>query len=146
MFEYMLKALEKYGGKDKDSGKDWSKIINKNYDLEITTPFRVPREESIHVANEINKYVQGLQSKTRTMENLGIESPEDELIMQAYERFNPILNPGVLQEMAEAAQTPQEGAMEGGRIRSEQANVAAQAGMPESEARRVSRGSVKANI
>lgn len=138
MFEYFLKTLEALGGKDEDSQKDWSEIIDGNYLVNIKTPFRIPREESIHVANEVNKFINGLQSKTRTMENLGIESPEDELILSAYEKFHPLLNPELQSELESQAierqqklqqqLTPEQGGAQGAQQSSQAATNRATAG------------------
>jgi len=128
MFESMLKILEKKGGKFEN--RTYKEIINGNYEVELQTPFKVPREESVHVSNVINKLQSGIISKTTAMVELGIDSPQDELMLQAWERFHPLLNPGQEQD---PKMTPQQGADRGGRMRANQATNQALGGGPAAE-------------
>lgn len=64
----------------------------------IVAPEITPKDVQSHVMTEINKMNAGTQSIRTTMDNLGIDSPEDELSTIAEENSNIALNPGKVQQ------------------------------------------------
>jgi len=155
MLRFFLETLEAKGGTNKEYGVPYKEIIRGNYDVELKTPFKLPRDEAVNISNELNKYQQGIQSKTTTMTNLGVKSPEDELALRAWEDFNPILSPDKFmqyqsvmvqtEQQIQALRTPAQPAMPqpgmtppvaaevGGRMQAERAASAALAGTPPPE-------------
>lgn len=85
MIDFIIETLIKNGGVDPDSKKTYKEIFTPRLQYNLVAPFRMPRDEAISIANELQKYSQGLQSRYRTMTNLGIESPEDELTLRTWE-------------------------------------------------------------
>jgi hypothetical protein len=63
----------------------------------IIGPEVTPKDLQAHTMNEINKLNAGVQSARSTMDNLGIDSPEDELKTIGEENSNLALNPGKVQ-------------------------------------------------
>jgi hypothetical protein len=64
----------------------------------IVAPEITPKDVQSHTMNEINKMNAGVQSVRTTMDELGIDSPEDELATIAEENSNIALNPGKVQQ------------------------------------------------
>ncbi|MAG18200.1 MAG: hypothetical protein CL944_01865 [Candidatus Diapherotrites archaeon] len=119
MLEFMLRNWEKKG-QDPVTKQSFKDIIDGNYEVEFQAPFRVPREEAVHASNIINKLQSGIISKTTAMKELGIKSPQDELVTQAWEQFHPLITPELEQEI-QPKQTPQQGQQQGGDIAAAQA-------------------------
>lgn len=90
MTAFILKDLEA-SGYDKETGRTWKEIIGGNYSVEFMPEVTTPRDDSIYINNELQKYNARLQSRTKTMTRLGIESPEDELATIAWEELHPLL-------------------------------------------------------
>lgn len=90
MTAWILKDLET-AGYDKKAGLTWKQIINGNYWIDFLPEVTTPRDDSIYINNELQKYQARLQSRTKTMTHLGIESPEDELATIAWEEIHPLL-------------------------------------------------------
>ncbi len=95
MFAYMLKTLEKRGGKIKVNGEtlSYKDLIAGEYKVTVRSDVRMPRDDGLFIQNEINKANFGLQAKMTAMENTGIESPEDEMKKIAFEKLHPLFNP-----------------------------------------------------
>lgn len=104
MLQYIMKLLEDKGGTEEESGLTYKEIFDSNYSIKLIPVNRMPRDDSIYIMNELNKMNAGVQSRTTTMTNLGIESPDDELAMISYERLNPLISPdeALKREEAEA--------------------------------------------
>ena len=65
----------------------------------IIPPEITPKDVQSHTMNEINKMNAGVQSIRRTMDELGIESPEDELAIISEENLTLALNPAKVQQV-----------------------------------------------
>lgn len=65
----------------------------------LVGPELTPKDVQAHSMNEINKMNAGVQSIRTTMDNLGIDSPEDELSTIAEENLTLALNPGKVQQV-----------------------------------------------
>jgi len=126
LIDYIVDLL-KVHGTDPDSKIAYSKIFKDKPQWMLKAPFRMPRDEAIVIANEIQKYSQGLQSRTRTMTNIGIESPEDEMTLRTWE---DIVLAQLLPQQVQtpAARSPMAGAEAGGQIRAAQATMGAAMG------------------
>lgn len=114
-------AILKQAGTDPDSGKTYSEIFKGEPRFVLKTPFQMPRDESIAIANEMQKYQMG-QSRIRTLQNLGIQSPQDELTVRTYEDIVLAqMLPERVQQSGNGQTSPQMGAMQGGMAREMQA-------------------------
>lgn len=65
----------------------------------LVGPEITPKDVSAHSLDEINKMNAGVQSIRTTMDNLGVDSPEDELATIAEENLTLALNPGKVQQV-----------------------------------------------
>lgn len=101
MAAFILELYERFGGTYMEvEGEDGEKrsityeeIIDGWRKTEWQWSSKIPRDDSIFIQNEILKMNSRLQSRARTMTNLGITSPQDELNQIALEENNPTLNP-----------------------------------------------------
>lgn len=106
MMAFILELYEKYGGTYPGTKLTYKQIINGWRAVEFQWGSKVPRDDSIYIQNETLKMNQRLQSRSRTMSNLGIDSPQDELQQISLEETNPALNPKLALEKAQVdAQT-----------------------------------------
>jgi len=64
----------------------------------VVGPEITPKDIQSHTLNEINKLNAGVQSAHTTMDNLGIDTPEDEMKLIGEENSNLALNPGKVQQ------------------------------------------------
>lgn len=92
MLSFMLDVLCDSGatleiGEKKVKFKD---ICLENYDVDVQTNIRTPRDDAAFIQNEINKTNFRIQSRLTTMENLGIKSPDNEMMKIAHEELSPI--------------------------------------------------------
>lgn len=90
---FVLELLEKFGGNEPTTDITYKKIINGWRVTDWQWGAKLPRDDSIFIANELNKLGARIQSRSRTMTNLGIPSPQDELQQIAVEERNPVLAP-----------------------------------------------------
>lgn len=67
--------------------------INRNYFADIDYGNILPRAETEYQQNEVYKLKTGAQSLLTTLDNLGVESPEDEVERIKQEMQDPVLNP-----------------------------------------------------
>jgi hypothetical protein len=74
----------------------------------IIAPEITPRDVIEHTQNTINKVNAGVMSVHNAMDELGIDSPEDELLLIAQENSNMALNPGKVQQQLAAIATEQQ--------------------------------------
>jgi len=93
LIPFVLKVLEKFGGTHKESGIKYSDIINKDYHVKLLWENRVPKDDSIYINNELQKLGARLQSRMTTMSNIGLDSPEDEMKVIAWEELHPFYSP-----------------------------------------------------
>jgi len=91
MFAFMLETLEKYGGTGEGNKLSYKKIIKGNYNMEIQWENRMPRDDSIYIANELQKQAARTQSRFTTMKRLGVKSPQDEMALIAWQERHPLL-------------------------------------------------------
>lgn len=103
MVSFTLDLYEKFGGKYPGTKLTYKEIINGWRYVEFQWGNKIPRDDSIYIQNELNKQTRGIQSITKTMTNLGIDSPQDELKQIILEKNNPDLNPKLAIEKAQAA-------------------------------------------
>lgn len=70
-------------------------LFDKDYEVRFVWRNRVDPEDPQYVASELNKFQTGVQSLETTLENLGVQAPEDEMrrIEKESERF-PWINDG----------------------------------------------------
>lgn len=103
MMSFTLDLLEQYGGKEETTGIPYKTLIDGWRKTDFQWGTKTPRDDSIYIANELNKMNGRVQSRTTTMTNLGIQSPQDELDIIAFEETNPTLSPkfAMEQQMAE---------------------------------------------
>lgn len=101
MASFILDLYEKFGGTYEDTKLTYKEIINGWRYTEWQWGNKMPRDDSIYIQNELNKLNTRTQSMTRTMTNLGIESPQDELKQIMLEQNNPDLNPKLAIERAQ---------------------------------------------
>ena len=92
----------------------------------LVAPEITPKDVQSHTMNEINKMNAGTQSIRTTMDNLGIDSPEDELSTISDENLTLSLNPGKVQQVVAV-----QGAMMQMQMQIEQ--LQQQAGLPTSD-------------
>ena len=93
MAEFILELYEKFGGNYADTKVSYKQIINGWRYTEWQWGQKTPRDDSIYIQNELNKMNTRVQSRYRTMTNLGIQAPNDELQQIGLEETNPTLNP-----------------------------------------------------
>lgn len=130
MASFMLKVLEKQGGLiEKELAKGnvrmkYADIIDGNYKVVVRSDIRLPRDDSMHIQNQINMASFGLQSKARAMEQVGIENPDDEQMRVAYEKAHPLYNPEGFKEIQDIR--PPESASSIARVALEENNRMAQ--------------------
>jgi hypothetical protein len=74
----------------------------------IIAPEITPRDVIEHTQNTINKVNAGVLSVHSAMDELGIDSPEDELLLVATENSNMALYPGKVQQQLAAIATAQQ--------------------------------------
>lgn len=91
MFAYMLQVLEEKGGKNEEYRMSYRDIIQGNYGVEIQWEDRMPKDDSIYIANELQKQAARVQSRFTTMKKLGIKSPQDEMALIAWQERHPLL-------------------------------------------------------
>lgn len=91
LFTFIMKTLESKGGRDKDLAMSYKEIFNKNYLVEVQWENRMPRDDSIYIANELQKQAARVQSRYTTMKRLGVKSPQDELALITWQERNPLL-------------------------------------------------------
>ena len=120
LLDYLVDLLKDIGT-DSETKTNYRELFKKKPEWELKAPFRMPRDEAIVISNEIQKYQVGIQSLFRTMTNLNIESPEDELALSTWEKL--VLAQILPQEVQEqqVGRTPMAGAEAGGQIRAAQA-------------------------
>lgn len=72
-------------------------LFDGDYEVRFSWRDRVDPDDPQYVMSEINKFTQGAQSLQTTMENMGVEAPEDEMrrIEKEAERF-PWINQGLV--------------------------------------------------
>jgi hypothetical protein len=103
LFLAVLHYYKRYGG------MDW--LNPEEYDFRIVWPNMLRKDDVNFVTTVINKFKNGLISMKRAMEDLGIQSPTDEMTRIAFERNNPLLNPQQQQpeqQQGEGGQQPGE--------------------------------------
>lgn len=119
MINYIVDIL-KMLGTDPDSGKSYASIFKNPVQVELKTPFQLPRDEAIIIQNETVKYQNRMQSMATTMQNIGIESPQDEMSLRTWEDI--VLAQILPQQVQNAGKqttppsSPQAGAMAGGQM------------------------------
>jgi len=91
MFAYILEVLEKKGGTDKQYGASYKDIVHGDYEIEIQWEDRMPKDDSIYIANELQKQAARVQSRFTTMKRLGVKSPQDEMALIAWQERHPLL-------------------------------------------------------
>jgi hypothetical protein len=74
----------------------------------IIAPEITPRHIIEHTMNTINKVTNGLMSMHTAMDELGIESPEDEFRMVGEERSDLTINPGMVMQQLSAVAAAQQ--------------------------------------
>ena len=85
LFRAVLHYYKRYGG------MDW--LNPDDYDFRIIWPNMLRKDDVNFVGSVINKFKNGLISMRRAMEDIGIQSPNEEIMRIAFERNNPLLNP-----------------------------------------------------
>jgi len=95
--EYILRIAEKHvkGAKEFIGGKYYTKIAWGKFS---------PRDFSIQLTNVINAKNSKLYSTRRSMEELGVENPREEMVEIAMEENNPWLNPQLALQKEQAKQ------------------------------------------
>lgn len=126
MLQHFAQVMKERGGKDPESGQSYGEIFKDKVEWELKAPFRIPRDEAVTINNEMTKYHMG-QSRNRTFTNLGIESPEDELVLRTWEDLvlRQLLPQQVSQGQQQQSQSPFAAAQQGGRISAAQAALGA---------------------
>lgn len=124
----LIIEMLKIKGQDSETKINYKELFKKKPQWELKAPFRMPRDEAIVISNEVQKYQVGFQSLFRTMTNLGIESPEDELALSVWEKLvlAQILPQEVSEQGKKQVMSPMMGAEIGGQMRAEETARAAQ--------------------
>lgn len=91
MMTFVMKMLEDKGGRDKDLALSYKEIFDGNYKIELQWENRMPRDDSIFIANELQKQAARVQSRFTTMKRLGVKSPQDEMALITWQERNPLL-------------------------------------------------------
>lgn len=108
MWSYMLtKVNPKVKGPD-DKMVGIGAIFEGLMNWKIIAPEITPRHVIEHTMNTINKVTNGLMSMHTAMDELGIESPEDEIRMVGEERSDLTLNPGMVMQQLSAVAAAQQ--------------------------------------
>lgn len=112
MLSFMLDVLCDSGATlemgEKKSKVKFKDIIMENYDVDVQTNIRTPRDDAAFIQNEINKTNFRIQSRLTTMENLGIKSPDNEMMKIAHEELSPIYTGKPETLLAEQMRIPQD--------------------------------------
>jgi hypothetical protein len=95
----MLEKLDPKMTLPDDRKVGMAKIVKGFRRWNIIAPEITPRDVAEHTTNTINKLNAGLISAANAMDELGIDSPQDELKLIADERSNIGLNPGFVQQI-----------------------------------------------
>lgn len=101
LVDISLTLLEDFGGKEPKSKKKYKEIIEGWHEVDVKFSDRMPRDEGIHIQNEMMKLQTKVQSRMTTMVNLGVRRPLDEMDQIAFEEYNPMYNREGAMEMAQ---------------------------------------------
>ena len=75
---------------------------------------RIDKDDPAFVASELNKFAQGVQSLRTTLENLGVEAPEDEIkLIEQENEDHPWLRQGMIKLLELQMAADQQGANDG---------------------------------
>jgi hypothetical protein len=96
---YMIEKLDPKMSIGPDGNKiGIAKFVKGFRRWQFVAPEITPRDVAEHTTNTINKVNAGLMSQKNAMDEIGIDSPQDELKLISEERSNIGINPGFVQQ------------------------------------------------